>query len=69
MYFPYFRGKQFELILLRELAGFLKGKKIHPIIEPVRDNITGLLRTLDACEETASKQNLSVSANPHGTVR
>jgi hypothetical protein len=36
MYFPYFRGKQNELIALRELVeNGLLGEKIIPIIEPV----------------------------------
>jgi len=38
MYFPYLRGKQFELIALRDLAsaGRLYPDKVSPIIEPVR---------------------------------
>ncbi|WP_449276599.1 sce7725 family protein [Leucobacter sp. GX24907] len=35
MYFPYLRGKQYELIALREMATVL-GDLIVPIIEPVR---------------------------------
>jgi len=45
MYFPYLRGKQFELIALRELASLLAEKKmIHPIIEPVKKADSGLIR-------------------------
>ncbi len=42
MYFPYLRGKQFELIALRESTILLaKNKnKISPIIEPVKDSTT-----------------------------
>lgn len=42
MYFPYLRGKQFELIALREGSGLLaKNKtKVSPIIEPVKDSTT-----------------------------
>lgn len=42
MYFPYLRGKQFELIALRESITLLsKNKsKISPIIEPVKDSTT-----------------------------
>lgn len=47
MYFPYLRGRQFELIALREL---LEGKRISekviPIIEPVKPSST-LLKTLE----------------------
>lgn len=47
MYYPYFRGKQFELILLREQAEFLSQTKIIPIVEPVKQNMSGLERTID----------------------
>lgn len=42
MYFPYLRGKQFELIALRELSTLMSSKrgKISPIIEPVKDSST-----------------------------
>jgi hypothetical protein len=42
MYFPYLRGKQFELIALRELSELMSSKrgKISPIIEPVKDSST-----------------------------
>lgn len=36
MYFPYLRGRQFELIALRELIeNNLIGNHIYPVIEPV----------------------------------
>ena len=39
MYYPYFRGKQFDLLALRELieAGLLS-EQVKPIIEPVKQN-------------------------------
>lgn len=42
MYFPYLRGKQFELIALRELSVFMSSKrdKFSPIIEPVKKSST-----------------------------
>ena len=43
MYFPYLRGKQFELLALRELAEELKGEyNFTPIVEPVKTTLTGL---------------------------
>jgi hypothetical protein len=36
MYYPYLRGKQFELIALREFADVYSNYKIVPIIEPVK---------------------------------
>ena len=40
MYFPYLRGKQFDLLALRDLSPVLavNREKISPIIEPVKDS-------------------------------
>jgi hypothetical protein len=39
MYYPYFRGKQFDLIALRTLLEEnCLSKRIQPIIEPVKKN-------------------------------
>lgn len=46
MYFPYFRGKQFELILLREQAEFLAINHQVPIIAPVRSNTKQLEKSI-----------------------
>lgn len=48
MYYPYFRGKQFELITIRETAPLLAQSEFVPIIEPVRESLGGLERTLKA---------------------
>ncbi len=42
MYFPYLRGKQFELIALREISEIMANKieRISPIIEPVKNSST-----------------------------
>lgn len=47
MYNPYFRGKQFELITIRESAELLVKSNFTPIIEPVKETLSGLKRTLD----------------------
>lgn len=63
MYFPYLRGKQFELIALRELSVFMSSKrdKISPVIEPVKDSST-LKSTL---KELAEKNiNFNFIINP-----
>lgn len=37
MYFPYFRGRQYELLALRELAqGGLLGSRVTPVVEPIK---------------------------------
>ena len=47
MYFPYLRGRQFELIAIRELLEEgLIGENIIPIIEPIKPTST-LIKTLD----------------------
>ena len=43
MYCPYLRGKQFELLALREFSGeFENNHTIVPIIEPVKKQVNGL---------------------------
>jgi hypothetical protein len=46
MYYPYFRGKQFELITLRETAELMARARFVPIIEPVKEALKGLEKTL-----------------------
>ena len=48
MYFPYFRGRQYELIALRELLDNPNySQNIIPIIEPVKASPT-LFNTIEA---------------------
>lgn len=47
-YWPIFRGKQFELLALKELAEKLAASSINPVIEPVKLKTEGLQRTLKA---------------------
>lgn len=42
MYFPYLRGKQYELLALRESVPFIDNEKVIPTIEPVRNNTASL---------------------------
>lgn len=53
MYYPYLRGKQFELILLRENAEFLSKNDMHPIIEPVKKDFSAIKRALKVLNEKA----------------
>lgn len=46
IYYPFFRGKQYELITIRENARLLKDCHFVPIIEPVSESLTGLGRAL-----------------------
>jgi hypothetical protein len=62
MYFPYLRGKQFELIALRELAeNNLIGDNILPIIEPVKLSST-LTKTIE--QYAQNERFVAVITNP-----
>jgi hypothetical protein len=48
MYFPYLRGKRYELLAIRESAAGIKASgKIFPVIEPVRTNVNELSQALE----------------------
>jgi hypothetical protein len=63
MYHPYFRGKQYELITIRETAPLLAASEFRPIIEPVREALSGLHKALDAVVEASGRAIVIV--NPH----
>jgi hypothetical protein len=63
MYYPYFRGKQYELITIREQAPLLAEAGFRPIIEPVKESLGGLHKALDAVTE--AKGRAVVIVNPH----
>jgi hypothetical protein len=63
MYHPYFRGKQYELITIRETASLLKRANFRPVIEPVRETLSGLKKALDAMVEVQGQAIVIV--NPH----
>jgi hypothetical protein len=64
MYLPFLRGKQFELIALRELSERLivDKKEISPIIEPVKKNSATLRLTLHDLKE--NNINFCIIINP-----
>ena len=51
VYHPYFRGKQFELVAIRESAPLQADAAITPIIEPVKEQLSVLKKTLDAVQD------------------
>src|SRR6185436_6866861 len=63
MYHPYFRGKQYELITIREMALLIQRAEFRPIIEPVKETLSGLHRALDALVAVNGRAILIV--NPH----
>lgn len=65
MYHPYFRGKQYELITIRETVDLLHSSNFVPIIEPVKQSLGALTKTLSAIQEQGARAVLIV--NPfHG---
>lgn len=68
MYFPYFRGKQYELITIRENANRFSASGFVPVIEPVKESLGGLDKALNAiCDADA---HAIVIVNPHhGSLR
>jgi len=65
MYHPYFRGKQYELITIRETAGILKENGFVPVIEPVKQSLGALNKTLSAIKDEGG--DAVVVVNPfHG---
>jgi hypothetical protein len=63
MYHPYFRGKQFELITIRETADGMASAGFTPIIEPVKEALGGLERTLKSISDANGKAIVIV--NPY----
>lgn len=64
MYFPYLRGKQFELLALRELSTELQGNfNFTPIVEPVKQTLTGLKSTIDSMLK--KELNFALVLNPY----
>lgn len=63
IYYPYCRGKQFELIAIRESAGLLARSNFEPIIEPVKESLSGLDRALKSVIEADG--HATVIVNPY----
>jgi hypothetical protein len=63
MYYPYFRGKQFDLLTIREMAPVFSKADFCPIVEPVRDVLGSLNKALDAIVEADGRAIVII--NPH----
>jgi len=61
MYFPYFRGKQNELITIRECASLFSDSRVIPIIEPVKESLSGLQRSLEAIKGAGAQSVLIIN--------
>jgi len=63
MYHPYFRGKQYELLTIRESAQTFKDAGFVPVIEPVKEALAGLTRALDAIKEAQGEAIVVINPN------
>lgn len=64
MYYPYLRGKQFELIALRDFANENPDNhNICPIIEPVKENLKFLDNTIDVLKDYGEEFVLVLNPN------
>ena len=63
MYFPYFRGKLYELVTVRESADILQQAGFVPIIEPVKASLNGLRKAISAIVN--SDGEIIVCVNPN----
>lgn len=65
MYYPYLRGKQFELLALRELSkgGLPDYENICPIIEPLKDDFSGNDAAIDAMAD--ARMRFALILNPY----
>lgn len=76
MYYPYLRGKQFELLALRELAGQLDlAATVRPIVEPVRlatgsglRRFTDQMRSKDITQGIVINPSVGDLASPDGSA-
>lgn len=61
MYFPYFRGKQYELITIRDNASMISESGIIPVIEPVKENLSSLKKAISELTKVDGKFILIVN--------
>lgn len=69
MYYPYFRGKQYDLITLRDCAQVLAEAGFIPILEPVKEALTGLMRSVEALTSAGGRLILIVNPSNGHHVR
>ncbi len=62
MYYPVLRAKQFELLALREIKGKVSPECVRPVLEPVREKLEPLIKTI--CELNESNIEPLVIVNP-----
>lgn len=67
MYFPYFRGKQYELITIRDNADLMSDRGFVPIVEPVKESLSSLTRTYESITDAGGRSILVINPT-HGDL-
>ena len=55
MYFPFMRGKHYELITIRETAKLMAKAQFVPVIAPVHEQMVGLRKALVAVRDAGGR--------------
>lgn len=66
MYFPFLRGKQYELLALREIAPTLSHKPVSPIIEPTKADTIQLWKGINALWANGLNFNIVLNSSVVG---
>ncbi|MBL3556871.1 MULTISPECIES: sce7725 family protein [Marinobacter] len=61
MYYPFFRGKQYDLLAIKESASVIKTASFRPIIEPVKESFSSLTRCLQSLDSEGAEAILIVN--------
>lgn len=61
MYYPILRGKLNELLALRELSNLSIDKKFCPLIEPVREEMSPLIKTIKELNDNGMTPNIIIN--------
>ena len=61
MYYPFFRGKQYDLLAIKESASVIKTAGFRPIIEPVKESFSSLTRCLQSLDSEDAEAILIVN--------
>jgi len=69
MYYPFFRGKQYELVTIRENAELIAKSNIVPIIEPVKKMFGSFERAIGELEKNESDVIVIVNPKYGGLVK
>lgn len=68
VYYPFFRGKRFELLTIRDSSDIMAAAGFVPIIEPVNTNFSDLIQVLEVLGK-ANCESILILNSRHGQKR